>query len=387
MSPALSIVLSNPGIKTLPTHRASVNRDLMWVPNRWEWWGVGAFYELGCSCFTFGSILWFNAIAQMNCTNLFSSLFSSLFLSLSPIFPLRFKTALISLWVDSCLVSCCQLLINTDLQSSRVKHIDNRHHQCREQIELGTVVYEYCASSSNLADCLTKPLSRAPLAAHIASMGLGPVLWIANALLSCIFWCAFFFGLFALILRLCWSSICVCFVSGFFCTSFFCASLHLECLCLWFFFLVHSGLRSIFYFFSLLLTSSALCLHLRLARVSLPLIFSGFSPMQLCWNALCFSGLVFFLGGFLFPPPFLFWLPALVCSLACFLFHANLLQTDLLSFLLRFPFFVALSLPPFKVESGLGESSGLLWLFHDVAAVWHKIRTHLGGFLHYICFL
>ena len=68
------------------------------------------------------------------------------------------------------------LLLNTNVQSSRVKHIDNRHHQCREQIEVGTVVYECCSSADNLADCLTKPLPRASLGTHTLAMGLGPVL-------------------------------------------------------------------------------------------------------------------------------------------------------------------------------------------------------------------
>ena len=64
------------------------------------------------------------------------------------------------------------LLLNTDMQSSRIKHIDNRHHQCREQVELGTITYEHCSSKDNLADCLTKPLPRSSLSAHTALMGL-----------------------------------------------------------------------------------------------------------------------------------------------------------------------------------------------------------------------
>ena len=67
------------------------------------------------------------------------------------------------------------LLLNTDMQSSRIKHIDNRHHQCREQVEMGTVVYAHCASKDNLADCLTKPLPRASLLVHTAAMGLAPL--------------------------------------------------------------------------------------------------------------------------------------------------------------------------------------------------------------------
>ena len=66
-------------------------------------------------------------------------------------------------------------LLNTDMQSSRIKHVDNRHHQCREQVELGTVTYEHCSSKNNLADCLTKPLPRVSLSIHTAAMGLGPL--------------------------------------------------------------------------------------------------------------------------------------------------------------------------------------------------------------------
>ena len=72
--------------------------------------------------------------------------------------------------------SALALLLNTDMQSSRVKHIDNRHHQCREEVERGTVSYEYCSSSENLADCLTKPLPRAALESQRIALGLGPVL-------------------------------------------------------------------------------------------------------------------------------------------------------------------------------------------------------------------
>ena len=58
--------------------------------------------------------------------------------------------------------STLALLLNTDMQSSRVKHNDNRHHQCREEFERCTVSNEYCSSYDNLADFLTKPLPCAP---------------------------------------------------------------------------------------------------------------------------------------------------------------------------------------------------------------------------------
>ena len=70
-------------------------------------------------------------------------------------------------------------LLNTEMQSSRVKHIDNRHHQCREEVERGTISYEYCSSSDNLADCLTKTLPPAALESQRIALGLGPVLWLS----------------------------------------------------------------------------------------------------------------------------------------------------------------------------------------------------------------
>ena len=53
---------------------------------------------------------------------------------------------------DPLVISCdnkatLALLLNTNMMASRVKRIDNRHHQCREQIELGTVAYIYCPSA------------------------------------------------------------------------------------------------------------------------------------------------------------------------------------------------------------------------------------------------
>ena len=78
--------------------------------------------------------------------------------------------------VIKCDKSALALLLNTDKQSSRVMHIDNRHHQCREEVESGTVIYEYCSSSRNIADCLTKPLPLAALESQRVAQDLGPVL-------------------------------------------------------------------------------------------------------------------------------------------------------------------------------------------------------------------
>ena len=68
------------------------------------------------------------------------------------------------------------LLHNTDMQPSRIKHIDNKHHQRREEIERGRAAYEYCPSAETLSDCLIKALPRAALEHQRLAMGLGLVL-------------------------------------------------------------------------------------------------------------------------------------------------------------------------------------------------------------------
>ena len=68
------------------------------------------------------------------------------------------------------------LLHNVDMMPSRVKHIDNRHHACKEQVQLGNVAYSFCPSLTNLADCLTKAVPRAALESQRSAMGLKPIL-------------------------------------------------------------------------------------------------------------------------------------------------------------------------------------------------------------------
>jgi hypothetical protein len=72
------------------------------------------------------------------------------------------------------------LLHNVDMMPSRVKHIDNRHHACKEQVQLGNVSYSFCSSSLNIADCLTKAVPRAALELQRASMGLKPLQLMAS---------------------------------------------------------------------------------------------------------------------------------------------------------------------------------------------------------------
>ena len=67
------------------------------------------------------------------------------------------------------------LLHNVDMMSSRVNHIDNRHHACKEQVKLGSVSYKFCTSKTNIADCLTKAVPRAASEFQRAAMGLRPL--------------------------------------------------------------------------------------------------------------------------------------------------------------------------------------------------------------------
>lgn len=55
---------------------------------------------------------------------------------------------------------------------SRSKHIDVRHHFVRERIELKHIDVERVASTDNIADAFTKPLTRPAFEKHRAAMGL-----------------------------------------------------------------------------------------------------------------------------------------------------------------------------------------------------------------------
>ena len=54
---------------------------------------------------------------------------------------------------------------------SRVKHLEIRHHFFREHFG-NHFTLQYCASASNVADCLTKPLSGSSFASHAQQLGL-----------------------------------------------------------------------------------------------------------------------------------------------------------------------------------------------------------------------
>ena len=67
------------------------------------------------------------------------------------------------------------LLHNVDMIPSRVKHIGNRHHACKEQVVLGNVAYTFCPSLTNVADCLAKAVPRAALESQRAAMNPRPL--------------------------------------------------------------------------------------------------------------------------------------------------------------------------------------------------------------------
>jgi len=56
----------------------------------------------------------------------------------------------------------------------RTKHIDVKYHFTKEQVELGTVTFDYIPSNKNLADLFTKPLPRDALRTIVTSLGLIP---------------------------------------------------------------------------------------------------------------------------------------------------------------------------------------------------------------------
>jgi hypothetical protein len=66
----------------------------------------------------------------------------------------------------------CIALAKNPEHHARSKHIDIRHHYVREQVALGTVMFEYIPTDDMVADVLTKPLARDRHTALIKEMGL-----------------------------------------------------------------------------------------------------------------------------------------------------------------------------------------------------------------------
>ena len=67
------------------------------------------------------------------------------------------------------------LLHNVDMMPACVKHIDSRHHACKEQVMLGNVAFTFYPSLTNIADCLPKAVYRAVLKSQKAAIVLRPL--------------------------------------------------------------------------------------------------------------------------------------------------------------------------------------------------------------------
>jgi len=63
-------------------------------------------------------------------------------------------------------------LANSGQYRARTKHIDIKYHKIRECIEIGQLFLEYVQSGENLADALTKPLSKGQHWKFLRKMGL-----------------------------------------------------------------------------------------------------------------------------------------------------------------------------------------------------------------------
>ena len=66
-------------------------------------------------------------------------------------------------------------LTRNHMTTPRSKHIDVIHHFARERVESEEIVFIGIPSIENVADALTKPLSRDLMAKHIRGMGLVPL--------------------------------------------------------------------------------------------------------------------------------------------------------------------------------------------------------------------
>jgi len=63
-------------------------------------------------------------------------------------------------------------LIKNAVVSPRSKHIDVQHHFLKERVARGEVLFKYCSTSANVADCLTKALPSAKFADFLKGLGL-----------------------------------------------------------------------------------------------------------------------------------------------------------------------------------------------------------------------
>jgi hypothetical protein len=89
----------------------------------------------------------------------FSKLLATFGLTVSPI----------SIWCDS---QSAMHLIKNAVVSQRSKHIDVQHHFLKERVARGEVLFKYCSTTANVADCLTKALPSVKFADFRGGLGL-----------------------------------------------------------------------------------------------------------------------------------------------------------------------------------------------------------------------
>ena len=65
-----------------------------------------------------------------------------------------------------------QSLARNPNQHKRTKHFDVKHHFIREQLQRKTMRLIYCPSQKNIADIMTKPLSKQVFEQHREGMGM-----------------------------------------------------------------------------------------------------------------------------------------------------------------------------------------------------------------------
>jgi ribonuclease HI len=75
----------------------------------------------------------------------------------------------ISIWCDS---QSAMHLIKNAVISQRSKHIDVQHHFLKERVARKEVLFDYCSTNANVADCLTKALPWAKFSVLLAGLGL-----------------------------------------------------------------------------------------------------------------------------------------------------------------------------------------------------------------------
>jgi hypothetical protein len=82
---------------------------------------------------------------------------------------LGYQVSYTPIWIDN---QPALNLIKNQLAATHVKHIDIIHHHIREREEADLVNFVGIASEDNLADVLTKPLTRIPFQTFRSHLGV-----------------------------------------------------------------------------------------------------------------------------------------------------------------------------------------------------------------------